>query len=114
MNTYNKTKIYFISQCDSGFNHVIFQHLAYPARVSKPPFSIGEPCGSGDIWTTNWTLDQWREELMAHYDFVVIADSNDVFWKRYQSLFGVVPVQKSAAFKVNKLTRKLDLLAERH
>lgn len=102
-----KTKIYFISQCDSGFDHVIFKSLAYPAQVSPSSYSIGQPCGPDDVWTTNLSVDQWQDQLIAGYSYVVVAKSNKAFWDKFGSLFSVEQMADPSIFRVDGENRKL-------
>lgn len=101
------TKIYFISQCDSGFDHVMFKSLTYPAQVSSSAYSIGQPCGPGDVWTTELSLDKWRDQLFAGYSYVVVAKSNKAFWDQFGSLFSVEHIADPAIFRVDGKNGKL-------
>jgi hypothetical protein len=101
------SKIYFISQCDSGFDHVIFKNLAYPAQVSPSSYSIGQPCGPDDAWTANLSVDQWRDLLLEGYSYVVIAKSNKAFWDTFGSLFNVEQIVDPSIFRVDSKNGKL-------
>jgi hypothetical protein len=102
-----KTRIYFISQCDSGFDYVIFKSLAYPAQISPYSFSIGQPCGPDDVWTTNLSIGQWRAQLLSDYSFVVVAKSNEAFWDKFGALFNVEKMADPSIFRVDSKNGKL-------
>lgn len=106
------TKIYFISQCDSGFDHVMFKSLAYPAQVSPSSYSIGQPCGPDDVWTVNLSAGQWRDQLLASYGYVVVAKSNKAFWDEFGSLFGAEQMADPAIFRVDGKNGKLVYIPE--
>lgn len=98
----SETKIYFISQCDTGFNHVIFKSVAYPIKVSPAPFSIGEPCGSDDAWTADLSVNEWRKSLMLEYDYVVLANVNQKFVERFGHLFNILPSEYPSIYSIDK------------
>lgn len=103
----SNTKIFFISQCDTGFDQVIFKNVVYPTQVSPPPYSLGQPCGPDDIWTAPWTIAQLSEQLKIGYQYVVIAKANPMFWNQFSSLFDVIPSSTPSIFKVDSSSGKL-------
>jgi hypothetical protein len=103
----SNTKIYFISQCDTGFDQVIFKNVVYPAQVSPPPYSLGQPCGPDDVWTAPWTIAQLSQQLKLGYQYVVIAKANPLFWNQFSSLFDVIPSSTPSIFRVDSNSGKL-------
>ena len=103
----SQTKIYFISQCDTGFDAVIFRSVAYPAQVSQAPYSIGEPCGPDDIWTARVSKDEWTKQLQKEYQYVVIARTNPAFWDQFGMMFNVVKPATPLIYKVDSSSGSL-------
>ncbi len=102
-----QTKIYFISQCDTGFDYVIFRSIVYPAKVPQAPYSLGEPCGSDDIWTVRISKEEWARQLQKDYQYVVIAKASPAFWNQFSMMFDVVKPFEPSIYKVDPHSGKL-------
>lgn len=109
-------KVYIVWQNTTGFEPWILAYELLPRITSARSmgWSLGRPYYSGDIWTSDWTLQEWSDRL-ASYDFLLLASVDSYFWERYYSLFKVSPnLKNEKLFRIIKGNKKVELEAVRN
>ena len=111
VNCEEKSRIYIISQENSGFDYWVVRYSVRPHIIDNAfSWSLGDPFYEGDVWTRKLSLEEWRTELIElGYDYVAIYKVNDYFLTEYSSLF-VNPetIENNSLFKVNTDTGMLE------
>lgn len=106
-------KVYIISQNTTGFDYWVLKYSLRPNEINKPnTWSIGEKYGTEDIWTAEYTKEEWMELLIKdNYDYVYIYKCDDQFIKQYSELFiDDKNINSQKLFKVVKDTKQLELV----
>lgn len=106
-------KVYIISQNTTGFDYWVLKYSLRPNEINKPnTWSIGEKYGAEDIWTAEYTKEEWMELLIKdNYDYVYIYKCDDQFIKQYSELFiDDKNINSQKLFKVVKDTKQLELV----
>lgn len=101
--------IYIISQEDSGFDYWVIRYSIRP-NISNDNFtwSIGKAFYDGDIFSQELSADQWMDELVAHYDYVLLYKLNDYFYQNFSSLFdNPEDIDVNAIYYIDKESRLL-------
>lgn len=81
-------RIYLISQEDSGFDYQMLHYLLRPHILTiGPSWSLGTAASEADQWSREYSPQQWQEELVEKYDYVLIYRLNDQFVQNYGHLF---------------------------
>lgn len=82
------SKVCFISQEDNGLHYWIMHFNLRPLEVSTIKcWSIGLPFYKGDIWTEYISKNEFKNELINNYDYLLILQINDYFKEKYGDLF---------------------------
>lgn len=84
------TKVWFIHQNSIGYEAMMARHLLTPCQVAPGSFSLGEPYYDGDIWTANYTGQQFIEHASL-YPYLIISKIDEKFIKNYQNFFDSFP-----------------------
>lgn len=81
-------RIFFVAQDDNGRDYWISRFNARP-NTFNPNFTwgLGETEYQGGIYAVPKTAEQWREELLAGYDYVALYRLNPYFYEHYACLF---------------------------
>lgn len=87
------SRIWVIFQHTVGLEKMILAYELAPSIINFWYWTLGSKSSPDDVWTNEWSLDQWQTELRG-YDFVYIGRSNQDFWQRYSSIFSQ-PVRHS-------------------
>ncbi|MDI7205191.1 hypothetical protein [Leptospira santarosai] len=109
-------KVYIVWQNTTGLEPWILAYELLPRITSTRSmgWSLGRPYYPGDIWTSDWTLQEWSDRL-ASYDFLLLASVDSHFWERYYSLFKVSPnLKNEKLFRIIKGNKKVELEAVRN
>lgn len=111
--TEENSKIYFISQEDTGYDFWMNKYNLMP-RTLNPYYctwSIGEPFFDGDIWTLPISADAWGSDLVENFDYVALFKLNDYFYKEFGVLFeNPDEIAPYSVYRVNKQTGMLSLI----
>lgn len=98
-----RSRIYFISQEDNGFDYWVVRYSARPNIFSSGNWSIGESFYDGDVWTQDMTADEWQAVLLDGYDYVALYRVNDYFLQNFSGLFeDELTIENNSLYKVNK------------
>lgn len=105
----NGSTVYLISQENNGFDHWIIRYNVRPNYIPHSwGWSLGPPFYDGDIWSNNKSPEQWRNELIADYDYVALYRLNDFFLETYSVLFeDPSQIEENAVYRVDKETELL-------
>lgn len=106
-------KIWIVSQDDAGFDKLVARFNLRP-NSTNPGFTwcIGFSEAYDGMYAYERTPEQWREELMEDYDYVVIYDLNDYFTEHYANLFeGTGEIVENSLYSVD---REAGLLVRDH
>jgi hypothetical protein len=80
-------KVWIIYQHSNGFHHrIVGYELSPQVHFQRWSWSLGKPYYKGDVWTTDWTPQQWMNELLT-FDAVLLCHTDDQFWSTYGELF---------------------------
>lgn len=86
---WNKDRVYLVDQGSNGHLHVIGGYVATPIRFSDQwGWSLGEPLFDGDVWTVDYSLEEWEGKLRDdEYTYVYIEHQDEQFVNGYGALF---------------------------
>lgn len=104
-------RFFIISQNTSGFDYWNIRFNLRPNTVN-PVFSwcIKPPPVENKLWVTERTTEEWREELIKDYDYVIIYGLDTAFSKTYSPLFAdPLNIRANAIYRVNKNVGLLEL-----
>ncbi len=106
------SRIYIVSQEDNGFDYWILRFNARPQTVSENyTWSLAEERAPNDHKTRVITAAEWREELCAGYDYVILYKMNDLFLNTYGGVFADrESIVENALYRVNKESGLLELV----
>ena len=76
-------RVYFIHQNSTGFERYMFYYLITPNPSSEACWSVGSKFYPGDVWT----CDQNLGDLLNGYNYLVINQADELFWKTNAALF---------------------------
>lgn len=103
------SRVYFIAQGSAGYEYWVTKYIARPHILSNGGWSIGEPFFEGDIWTREISVEEWHEELIEFYDYVLLYRVNDYFIDNYAPLFDAAKdIGNDSLYRVNKETGLLE------
>jgi len=89
-------KLYLIWQQSNGYHYFLLKYELATHFVNGGAWSLGEPYDASDVWTSQLTPEAWSDVLCReHYDFVVIANADEKFWKKYGMLFKDIEANKN-------------------
>lgn len=92
--------IQVIAQETTGYTMYLSSYLLRPYNVSRT-WSIGEePLYEGDLWTTIISPDEWKQQILSKYDYVVIYESDEYFIETYSDFF-VGGIENNSVYKVD-------------
>lgn len=85
---YHTDKIYLVCQNTQGFEYLYLRYLLSPVPIGGPMYSVGEPYGESDLYTYNYTLDRWLEEIVnQNVTYVYLHLIDEQFIEKYGSAF---------------------------
>lgn len=102
------TKVWFVYQNSIGYEAMMARHIMTPCQVAPGSFSLGAPYFEGDIWTDEYSDVQFVE-MATMYPYLVIANIDNNFTQKYQSLFTTPPHLK-VVYKFDVDARKFSIL----
>lgn len=104
------SNVYFISQETTGFDYWVVRYSIRPNEMNDVfTWSIGEPFYEGNIWTASVSPEDWKDILIANYDYVALYKINDYFLENYSAVFeDPDSIRDNTLFKVNKETGLLE------
>ncbi len=78
-----KDKVYFIHQNSTGYEKNIFRYAVQPYAANSWCWTLGEKYYPGDIWTCPQNL----QDVAKGYNYLVIYQSDEQFWKNNARYF---------------------------
>lgn len=86
---WTKDKVYVIDQGSSGSAHIISSYNAIPVVCSPEwGWSLGPALFEGDVWTVDYSVDEWENVLLeGEYTYVYIFHKDEQFVEIYSDLF---------------------------
>ncbi len=112
-----RNRVYVVAQNDSGYQYWVLRFSLRPNSVNENfSWSLGTPYGSQDIWTKTIRADEWMDELVSRFDYVLLYQSDDQFIREFGQLFrsatgtGRDAIKNGGVYRVNRSERSLDLL----
>ncbi len=93
-------KLLFIANnYDKGISYYTSKYILGTKQLILRVWSIGEPQEEGDIWTVNFTKDEFKEYLLNNVTHVYIYKYNESFINLYKDLFKD-EIQEDKLYKV--------------
>ena len=84
-------RVYFICQDSNGYEYQVSYYLATPVKLSYDyamGWSLGTPYGEEDIWTLDFTAEEWEKALIdGNYTYVYVYNADKQFRALYGELF---------------------------
>lgn len=113
VNCPEKSKLYFISQEDKGYDYYLMKFALRPHLIDNYfAWSLSEngPLYDGDIWTKKMSAAEFQEILFTQdYDYVAIYKTNDSFKIDYASLFeNPDDIENNSVFRFDRGKRILE------
>jgi hypothetical protein len=100
----NTDRVYFLYQNSDSFEKFIFSYIILPIASNDHCSSIGNSYSPSDRWTCSIDL----ESVLTGYDFLVIGQSDENFWKSNTIYLERGSYQKSKGiFKIKYTGKKL-------
>lgn len=103
-------RIYFVAQESSGYEYWVMRYLLRPHTLNANfTWSLGTPFHEGDLWTREITVEEWMEELLQEYDYVILYLTNLYFCENFYEAFSDLGgIEDMTLLKVNRETGLLD------
>ncbi len=87
--------VYMIYQNSNGAEKIVFSYLVWPRRVEFWNWSLGEKYSDGDVWTTNFTVKDFKKALkLEQSKYLVLMHVDKNFWDHYASMFSPSDVDR--------------------
>jgi hypothetical protein len=84
------SKIWFIWQNSTGLEAMMIRYEIAPRLMNPGSWSLGEPYFNGDIWTQDFSAEQFADTLKS-YDYIAIGKLDEKFTGRYGRFFESAP-----------------------
>ena len=102
-----KDRVYFICQDSNGYEYQVSYYLATPVKLSYDyamGWSLGTPYDEGDVWTLDFTAEEWEQALLdGNYTYVYIYNADKQFRALYGELFeNSSAISDNTCYKVEK------------
>ena len=102
----DRSRIYIISEGNNGWDYWNLRYQSRPHLVNDNfTWSVGEEPFSDekteDIWTKIMTPEEWHEQVVKDFDYVLLYRLNDYFNENYRQFFE----EESEELRVNKIYR---------
>lgn len=106
-NTPEDSRIWYIYLNSNGLHAMIFRYEIAPRKMNMVEWSIGEKYGDGDLWTSNYSREQfvarWKE-----YDYMALGNIDNKFTDRY-GIFFTSPPKAGSLYKKTLINDQLKL-----
>lgn len=104
------SKIYFIAQNTNGYEYWIARYELTPYHLNQGfgSWSIGQKYNEGDIWTLQYTDDNFKNELKK-YNYIYFYKIDDKFLKEFESLFKNYNIKNNEIYKINIIKNEIEL-----
>lgn len=100
-NTPENAKILVIRQNDTSSSINIIAYNTLPRKFDDDFFSFGKPYHENDIYTLDYTVEEFSE-LLKQFDYLYISKLDNQFVERYQVLFDNIKLTNNQTFKVKQ------------
>lgn len=106
------SKIFIISQENTGIDNLIMNYMLMPRHVNDDiSSSIGIPFYDGDIWTAQIDVYTWLDILKSNYDYVALLKTNDYFVDCFsEAFYDPELISDHTVFKVDKSNGMLEYI----
>jgi len=96
--------VHYICVGSDGFQHFVAYYELTPVMGSQwLHWSIGTPRSDGDVWTTDITLDEWKDMLRDIYTYVYLERIDELFIKEFGGAFeNIEQIKNQSLFKVTE------------
>lgn len=86
---WEKDKVWLIDQGSAGYLYVLGGYNATPVAFGPGSgWSLGAPLYNGDIWTVDYSVEEWVNALIKReYTYVYINHQDEQFTENYSSIF---------------------------
>lgn len=112
--TTDKRNVYIVVQESKGLEYWQYRYLL-KENISKVndnfTWSLGPAYYDGDVWSIDISANEWMNDLVENYDYVILDTINDGFISIYGDLFeSKDQILAKNIYKVDKVNRKLVLV----
>ncbi len=111
---YTKDRVYFICQNSNGYEYQVSYYLATPVSLSydyEMGWSLGSPYKDSDIWTLDFTKEEWEKALIdGGYTYVYVYNADKQFRGLYGDLFeNPAAISDNTCYKIHVNQGKVQL-----
>lgn len=99
--TSEDASVLVIRQNDLGTSINILAYKTLPRVFDDDFFSFGEPYYDGDVYTKDYTVNEFTE-LLKDFDYLYTSKIDDQFIERYQILFGDIELTNNLTFRIEQ------------
>ena len=102
--TDENAKVYLIAQKDSGFIAHWAKYNIFPRKVNTSANSIGPAKYEGDIWSVDYSDEEWEKVLAENgYTHLYIVDIDEYFVETFSGMFSPgTPVRGEILYEITK------------
>jgi hypothetical protein len=95
-----RTFIYDIDQNSRGLEHSVLRYELCPNVIQREAWSIATLRGNYGRFTVQKGVDEFYNQIIKGFNFVMISDADENFWRDYGKLFPGYSISGSQLYKV--------------
>lgn len=84
---HSNKKVFHIHQDSDGYEHHILRYELCPNLVQYWGWSYGQPYTDQDLFTIDSTVEELEQTIVNNFDYVLITNSDNIFWEKYGVIF---------------------------
>ncbi len=95
-----RTFIYNIDQNSRGLEHAVLRFELCPNIIQRDGWSIATSRGNYGRFTVQESMNEFNNQINKGFDFVLITEADESFWRDYGKLFPGYSISGSQLYKV--------------
>lgn len=105
-----KERVLVIEQNTAGMNIRKMKYYVRPDNVTMPYMhSFGQSYNEGDIWTRQYTVDEFETFVINNYDYMLILSADEQFISTYKDAFESEDViRNGAVFEITDTIKRVN------
>lgn len=107
-------RVLIVDQNTSGMNVRKMKYFIRPDNVTFTYWhSFGKPYSDADIWTYDYTAEDWVDFVYRHFDYMIIINVDEQFIENYSSVFEEPEeIRNGAIFSVDMGNQQIKCLGQ--